>query len=119
MYLLKLNPAVDSFFTTLADGTHMLTGEAQDFKTMMQTATIDQLNQAMQHQKEIALGFSDLREMNRVSAESLKKEGPIVSSMWDGKATSYMYDKTNRDLYDKYYNQVQASIKALEGSTNE
>jgi len=38
-----LNPAIESFFTTLADGTHMLTGEVQDFKTAMQSASLNQL----------------------------------------------------------------------------
>lgn len=65
--LLALNPAIESFFITLADGTHMLTGEVKDFKTAMQSASLNQLQQVQENSQKTALAYGKLSSSGSVS----------------------------------------------------
>ena len=88
--LLAVNPAISSFFTTLADGTHMLTGEIQDFKQAMQTASINELYLAKDNAEDTAAAYNNL------------SKGYVKNS-----------DITGDNLWSSYKDQVLAQIKIL------
>ena len=114
--LLALNPAIESFFTTLADGTHMLTGEVQDFKTAMQTAVKNQLYQAVKNQENLAIKYDNYANLEKaVSAEQLKKQGTVYAA---GGAISY-FRSSDDDLYNKYRTQVDSAIELLKASSDQ
>lgn len=58
--LMQLNPALKSYFTMMADGTYMLTGAAEDFRTAVQSSQIAQLSQARENQVNTALAYGNL-----------------------------------------------------------
>ena len=103
--LLAVNPAISSFFTTMADGTHMLTGAVQDFKKAVQSATINELYSAQKNDEETAAAYGNL------SKGYIKR-----SEMDDGAYTVPGVSQTQyRDtgLWSKYQDQTLAQIKIL------
>lgn len=85
--LLKLNPALSSYFTMMADGTYMLTGAAEDFRRAVQSSQIEQMRQAQRSQAETAMAYASLQgenfnqiteakdEINQIVAEAAKNAG--------------------------------------------
>lgn len=55
--LLKLNPALASYFTMMADGTYMLVGAAGDFQKAVQTSQIQQLREAQMNKAQSAMNY--------------------------------------------------------------
>ena len=98
--LLNINPALSTFFTTLADGTHMLTGEIQDFKKATQSSTIGQLYTVKQNQQETASAYNSL-------------SSGVVSSDKLGE------NKGRFGAWEKYENQTRAQIKILQDNNQE
>ena len=100
--LLSLNPAIESFFTTLADGTHMLTGEVQDFKKAMQTATMGQLYQAQENAATTAKAYNTMRESSGASSN--------ISSYI---ANQRHFNASGSNLYDQYKDEADAMLQIL------
>ena len=103
--LLAINPTISSFFTTMADGTHMLTGSVQDFKKAVQTATINELYSAQKYNESTAAAYGNL-----------SKGYTKRSEMDDGAYTVPGVSQTQyRDtgLWSKYQDQTVAQIKIL------
>ena len=86
--LLKINPALSSYFTMMADGTYMLTGAAQDFKTVAQTAQIAQLEMAQQATADTANAYQMLRK----SGVHSKNE------IWNNATWAYYEDETRAKI---------------------
>lgn len=58
--LMQLNPALKSYFTMMADGTYMLTGAAEDFRTAVQSSQIAQLQETRNNQLDTITAYRNL-----------------------------------------------------------
>ena len=105
--LLNINPALSTFFTTLADGTHMLTGEIQDFKKAAQSSTINNLYIAQQNQAETASAYNSL------------SSGVVSSDKLGGYDNLYLENRGKFGSWEKYEDQARAQIKVLQDNNQE
>lgn len=103
--LLAINPAISSFFTTMADGTYMLTGAVQDFKKAVQSATINELYSAQKNDEETAAAYGNLSKGYTKRSE-MDDGAYIVPGV-----SQTQYRDTG--LWSKYQDQTVAQIKIL------
>lgn len=106
--LLKLNPALSSYFTMMADGTYMLTGAAEDFRKAVQSSQIEQMRQAQMTAAELAASYtkiSTIRSENlSTGREALDKQVAIAMNeayqKVSGSGFGNLGFKTEKDKYN-------------------
>lgn len=62
--LIALNPALESYFTMMADGTYMLTGAAKDFKSAVQLTQKAALEESLRNIDETIVAYSEAQKKN-------------------------------------------------------
>ena len=117
--LLKINPALSSYFTMMADGTYMLTGAARDFKTAAQTAQIAQLEMARQAAANTANAYQMLQESGVHSKDKMGNNPTWVSYEDETRAKiNILMDAGNDEVKSKAV-EYQAIIDSGTAKTEE
>lgn len=130
--LLKLNPALSSYFTMMADGTYMLTGAAEDFRRAVQSSQIEQIRQAQRNQAETAMAYTSLQGenfnqiteakdeinqiVNQTVAEAAKNAGMNLGFRTREEMTKFATNQgaiNEEDLWNTYGSTINAQLRIL------
>lgn len=112
--LIALNPALESYFTMMADGTYMLTGAAEDFKSAVQLTQKAALEESLRNADETIVAYSEAQKKNLSTIG--KKDSYTGQLAYGSDLDEYRTGYSQRTAWDKYGQNTELKLDILKDS---
>ena len=112
--LIALNPALESYFTMMADGTYMLTGAAEDFKSAVQLTQKAALEESLRNADKTIVAYSEAQKKN-LSAIG-KKDSYTGQLTYGSDLDEYRAGYSQGTAWNKYGQNTELKLDILKDS---
>ena len=111
--LIALNPALESYFTAMVDGTYMLTGAAEDFKLATQLTQKAILEESIRAADRTTVAYAEAQKKN-LSTIAIKDS--TGQSVYGSDLDEYKVGYSQSNAWNKYGENTQHKLSILEDS---
>lgn len=112
--LIALNPALESYFTMMADGTYMLTGVAKDFKSAVQLTQKAALEESLRNADKIIVAYSEAQKKNLSTIG--KKDSYTGQLTYGSDLDEYRAGYSQGTAWNKYGQNTELKLDILKDS---